>query len=331
MSCVASAEQELIEDFLADQKIVFDRSQRTVDAWRTAAKKWTEWCIDNNIDIVDPPEDSFSDFLKHAKRQNEDIADTYLSNLRAGISTYYQWGVDEDRFESNPLDGWTWDDTRLSVNPERTAQERYIDRNGLEGSKALYLSPEDVDTIAQNVGSPAVRNELVIRLLYHTAMRVSELESARLSNTDFEKGEIRIQSAKTDDGDRHHWRTVYFSDTLKPLFRKWLRQRAGYKYVDESDRLFLTQHKPKMRSTYASQLVKEAAKRAGMNEKMDNGRWLITGHTLRHASITHQVNETDIDIHIVKEVAGHASLDTTLQYVHTSDEEKRRQVRRNLP
>ena len=57
-------------------------------------------------------------------------------------------------------------------------------------------------------------------------------------------------------------------------------------------------------------IVKEARKKSGIQKP-------LTAHTLRHSYATHLL-EMGLDIVSLKEVLGHASIETTMLYLHIS-------------
>ncbi len=57
-------------------------------------------------------------------------------------------------------------------------------------------------------------------------------------------------------------------------------------------------------------IVKEARKKSGIQKQ-------LTAHTLRHSYATHLL-EMGLDIVSLKEVLGHASIETTMLYLHIS-------------
>ncbi|ELZ67040.1 integrase [Haloferax prahovense DSM 18310] len=162
-------------------------------------------------------------------------------------------------------------------------------------------------------------------MLWQTALRSDELSRIRIDNIDFEERDIKIRSSKLNKKDhpRLYHRHVWWEKNLDQLMFKWLethRSRSS-KYAEESPYLFLTTHSEQMRPSHISRIVKEAAHAAGIQEPLTREssgaveQWLITGHRLRHSRITQLVNETDMDLNWVRMMAGHAKIDTTLQYV----------------
>lgn len=101
-----------------------------------------------------------------------------------------------------------------------------------------------------------------MRLLYHTGVRSVELANIRLADIDFGKREIRITSAKANAGDENYIRYIYYHENLDYLMREWVeKQHQSYTPAADSDYLFLTQQKPKMRPSYISRIVKDRSRR----------------------------------------------------------------------
>jgi len=74
----------------------------------------------------------------------------------------------------------------------------------------------------------------------------------------------------------------------------------------------------KINSNYVTKYFKKIIRRNGFDNK-------LTFHSLRHSFITNSIN-AETDINTVKELAGHSSITTTVQYIHTTNEIKRRAV-----
>lgn len=321
--------QHIIEflEYVSERK-----SQRTLEVRESCLRKLDKYIEEKEIDLLDPPEKLATNFLLWVD-EGEDYADTYMGSIKDSCSRLFTY-LNEKKAAGveNSFKNFSWKEGLLNdVNPQVPEQEKYINsRPNLEGRKALRLEKDDVKAIWENVEAPTTRNELLVRLIWQTTLRTSEVASIEIKNVDWDKREIVVQSAKTDEEDDHHYRTVYYSASLDPLLRNWLESRRALKYSD-SDKLFITDQSPKMRPSHISRIVKVGAKNAEINVKMGNGRWLITGHTLRHASITYYANETDLELHHIADIAGHAQLETTRDYIQTTSEELRQEVQRNLP
>lgn len=300
----------------------------TLQTRESCLRQWMVHCQEQGVSPKTAEERDVREFVD----RNLHKADTMIASLLSTVSVFYIWACNRDYCETNPAENVSLDDTDYNhIDPQTSQKVKVLQRRGDTDNAVVAIPPEDVQKIFEHPGSPAIRNELVMRLLYQTGVRSVELCNIRLSDIDFGKREIRITSAKANPGDENYIRYVYYHENLDYLMREWVKkQRRSYKPAADSEYLFLTQQKPQMRPSYISRIVKEQAKEAGVNEPIGedangNTRWLVTAHTLRHSMASHSANgthpadpsEDGIPVHMLAKVLGHRKLDTTMQYVST--------------
>lgn len=300
----------------------------TLQTRESCLRQWMVHCQEQGVNPKTAEERDVREFVD----RNLHKADTMIASLLSTVSVFYIWACNRDYCETNPAEDVSLDDTDYNhIDPQTSQKVKVLQRRGDTDNAVVAIPPEDVQKIFEHPGSPAIRNELVMRLLYQTGVRAVELCNIRLSDIDFGKREIRITSAKANPGDENYIRYVYYHENLDYLMREWVKkQRRSYKPAADSEYLFLTQQKPQMRPSYISRIVKEQAKKAGVNEPIGedangNTRWLVTAHTLRHSMASHSANgthpadpsEDGIPVHMLAKVLGHRKLDTTMQYVST--------------
>jgi integrase/recombinase XerD len=300
------------------------------------------YCQRNGIDPKTAEESDVREFVD----QNLHKADTMVGTLLSTVSVFYIWACNRNYCEVNPAKNVSLDDTDYNhIDPQTSQKVKILQQRGDTDDAVIAIPPEDIQQIFEHPGSPAIRNELLLRLLYQTGVRSVELANVRLRDIDFGKRQIRINSAKADPGDENYIRYVYYHENLDYLMREWVeKQRHSYPTADESDYLFLTQQKRQMRPTYISRIVKEQAQEAGVNEPIGedangNTRWLVTAHTLRHSMASHSANGTHpadpdsdgIPVHMLAKILGHRKLDTTMKYVSTDWEQIEKVVRERGP
>ncbi|ELZ41380.1 site-specific tyrosine recombinase [Halorubrum saccharovorum DSM 1137] len=286
------------------------------------------YCQQKGIDPKTAEESDVREFVD----QNLHKADTMVGTLLSTVSVFYVWACNRNYCETNPAENVSLDDTDYNhIDPQTSQKVKILQQRGDTDDAVVAISPEDVQKIFEKPGTPAIRNELLLRLLYQTGVRSVELANVRLQDIDFGKRKIRITSAKADPGDENYIRYVYYHENLDFLMREWIeKQRHSYATAEESEYLFLTHQKAQMRPTYISRIVKEQAKEAGVNEPISedangNTRWLVTAHTLRHSMASHSANGTHpadpesdgIPVHMLAKILGHRKLDTTMKYVST--------------
>jgi integrase/recombinase XerD len=200
-----------------------------------------------------------------------------------------------------------------------TKQSEFIDD---ESNENLYApSDEEVDQMVKHAPSERyrVRNQLLIVLMYHTGCRCNEIRQIKIDDINREKQEIRLRGSTTKTGKA---RTVRYGDSAVGLLREWLDDgyRSRLKY-SRGPYLFVTIRSEKMSKSRVNEIVRNAARNAGINEVLyqdasGNDRWKITSHTLRHACGTYMV-ENGVDIYKVSKYLGHSSIEITEKiYVH---------------
>jgi integrase/recombinase XerD len=145
----------------------------------------------------------------------------------------------------------------------------------------------------------AGRDQVMLKLLYYSGIRVSELCS--LTWGQFSLRTKGVQMVVIGKGNKT--RSILISPDL---WREIEVLKEG-REVDLKERIFQSQKAGSITPTRVLQIVKDAAKRAKLSEK-------VSPHWLRHCHATHAL-ERGAPIHVVKQTLGHESLETTGQYL----------------
>jgi len=345
--------KKLFEDYFG--LLAGNAQQSTINTRKSNLRTFFAWVEEKGIEL-----EEFQGY--HMTRyasdlQNRGFADPSIGACVDAVAIWYVWLVEENpdfEIETNPLEGWSLGDhSFLKIDPN-TAKQTVILRDRGDTDDAIIALPKaNVEKIIAHPGSPSLLKELIIRLYWETGVRGVELANIKQRDIDRERRRIRIVTAKTKPKDPNRTRYVYYSDATDYLFTEWLdygersamnpsapewkdedkrdEEADGYDYdehdaddwdPDEEPYLLLTDKKPKIRPSWASRVVKEAAISAGVNEPLyrdaaGKKRWLVTGHTLRHSHISYHCNQLETPLHMVAKLAGHRKLDTTKQYVTT--------------
>jgi integrase/recombinase XerD len=128
-------------------------------------------------------------------------------------------------------------------------------------------------------------------------------------------------------GDRE--RLVPVGDIALDWLGRWLAEgrpsllEAGKVAFDRGGPLFLGDRGRRLARQQAFAIVRAAARRAGLPER-------VSPHTLRHSFATHLL-EGGADLRIVQELLGHASISTTQLYTHLTGERVREVYARAHP
>lgn len=140
-----------------------------------------------------------------------------------------------------------------------------------------------------------MRNKTIFTILYSSGLRISELLNLKYSDIDFETRTMRIRGKGDKD------RIVLFDNNAKNVILEYNKLR------DQSNPLLIyNKNGDKLSSRYVEILIKKYAKVAGIKKK-------VTPHILRHSFATHLLKH-GVDIRIIQQLLGHASLSTTQIY-----------------
>lgn len=199
-------------------------------------------------------------------------------------------------------------------------------------SEISYVTPEEKEALCDHVPTPSIRNELIIRLMWQTGIRKTELVNIELEHLDRDARSIRVWSNKSKE-----WRKVFYQPSLDILLDQWLDRghRDCFMPAANSSYLFVTERSEKLNgATVTDDVVKPAAEAAGMQEvlyqdKSGAKRYRITPHSLRHR---HAVNalKSGIDVLTVQKHLGHSSLEITMNYLQLIDEDVKEAYQENF-
>ena len=163
----------------------------------------------------------------------------------------------------------------------------------------------------------ALRDLLVIEILYASGCRVSELVGLNLEDIDYGRNILRVF------GKGSKQRMVPFGTPARDALDRWISQGRPHFHNEKSgEALFINSRGQRLgvRQVYA--LV------ASLTDGTPTG---ATGpHALRHSAATHLL-DGGADLRSVQELLGHASLGTTQIYTHVSVERLRDGYRKAHP
>ncbi|MFC6875254.1 tyrosine-type recombinase/integrase [Halobellus marinus] len=325
--------QRFCEEFLARK----DPPETTFETRKRESRYWLAWCEQNDVDPRDATEDDVKRYIKGIRNEK---AGTTVSSYFNSIRVFYRElsesvDVDELDFDELPTsDLDIGEEYDISQTPE------YVQVHKVEKeSDIIAIEPDTIRELFDHVPGEnpvtKLRNKVLLKLSWFTACRADELSRMEVDKINHDDYTIKIRSSKLnpDDHPDLYIRNVCYPADFDYQLRRWIKKRESYsRYADQSSHLFLTTHKPQMEPAHISDIVKEAAQNAGVQEPLrpanparipeDVDEWLITSHRVRRAAISHWVNNCDsIDLHQARRMAGHADIQRTMEYLEP-DEEK---------
>ena len=162
-------------------------------------------------------------------------------------------------------------------------------------AQRIMAEPEALRMVALE---PNPRNHAMLRLLYATGLRVSELCALRWQ--DLRGTKAGGQAAVFGKGGKT--RTVLLPPKL------WRQVGALRGDAAAEAPVFRSERGGPLDRSQAHRIVKAAARRAGLSAE-------VSAHWLRHAHASHSLDH-GAPLHVLQASLGHGSLSTTTRYVH---------------
>jgi len=196
----------------------------------------------------------------------------------------------------------------LSANPAKSVQI-------LKSRKRLpsYVEQDRMEELLQQKVFPSdwtgKTEYLVVSLLYHTGMRVSELVNLKASQIDLARTQIKVL------GKGNKERIIPISGEIAANIKDYQKEKDIHLSEILSDNLILSQKGKPLSARQVYDIVKKHLSTITTAEKK-------SPHVLRHSFATH-LTSNGAELNAVKELLGHSSLAATQVYTHNSIERLR--------
>jgi site-specific recombinase XerD len=180
----------------------------------------------------------------------------------------------------------------------------------IKRGRMVILTPQEMLDLIKAARKRSIRDWAMILLAYRHGLRASEVCGIKLADVDLKAGSLSIRRLK---GSLH---------TIQPLFqhrgqplldetnavRAWLRKRPA----DGSDFLFTSQKGGKLGRTQFFRNFQTVAESAGLPIEKRHP------HVLKHSLASHLI-AGNVNLALVRQALGHRSINSTMQYIGTSD------------
>ena len=276
---------EFIDDFLISKEVEEGCASSTIKAYRYDLEKFME--LVGDIEVESPVvRQRIRLFLK--KLKDKGYSKKGISRKIASLRSYFKFLTLNEFITKNPMS--TIKSPKIKI----------------EESLPKFLKISDVEIIFQKLKDRKLFNSrksnryyLIIRLLYSTMARVSELCNIKIRDVDFEKGYIRLR------GKGNKERIVPVDKTTLDVFKESLRDRISYKLEDY---LIVNTRNKKLNPRVVQADIKTIKERCGFPDSK-----IITPHVFRHTGATH-LRRSGMDISELQDILGHSSPNTTRIY-----------------
>jgi integrase/recombinase XerC len=199
------------------------------------------------------------------------------------LSSFYRYLYSQEVVTANPLTG--------------------IDRPRIKQQEVKYLKHNQVLRLIDSIED--IRDKLIVRTIYATGVRVSELCNINIEDIDFDEHTIRIRGK----GDKI--RTVFIDEETLADVLKFIGNRVV-------GPLFVGQQGKHISSRAIQHIFKHYAPQG------------ITPHKIRH-SYASELYKRSKNLRVVQENLGHTSIKTTEIYLHTDIDERRQVYQQYFP
>lgn len=171
---------------------------------------------------------------------------------------------------------------------------------------------------ADTESKTVLRDYAIITLFLNCGMRLSELVGIDLTDLDKELKSLRVI------GKGNKERVIYLNRACRTALMDYILERQGQDTQDiRTTALFISSRKTRISQKTVQWMVYKYLDAAGLS-----GRGLSV-HKLRHTAATLMYQSGEVDVRVLKDILGHAQLNTTQIYTHVSDENMERAVTHN--
>jgi site-specific recombinase XerD len=235
--------------------------------------------LDTGVGVTVPLVTDFLSFLSSLQSYRPRTLNRIISTL----SSFYRFLKAQEAVESNPLDGF--------------------ERPRVKGQELVYMKHSQVIELLASIED--VRDRLIVRTIYATGVRVSELSGIRVEDIDFGGHTIRVK------GKGGKIRTVFIDGETLDEIRTFVGERREG-------------------PLFPGQMGKPISPRTIQFIFRKYAPPGITPHKLRH-SYASELYTRSRNLRVVQENLGHTSIKTTEIYLHTDVEERKRVYDRYFP
>ncbi|WP_417455527.1 site-specific tyrosine recombinase XerD [Kiloniella sp.] len=271
-------------------------SQNTLEAYERDLERFDDFLSSIRKDLVDVEASDIRTYL--ADLTAEGLSARTQARHLSSLKQFYLFLMEEDIRQDNPV---------AEIGTPRMAQ-----------SLPKFLSVDDTGALLkaaqENHTDEGLRLCALIELLYATGMRVSELVSLKVSQTQRDpriltvmgKGNkerlVPLSPQAREALDRY----LLVRDNFLPNLERDKAKDTGWVFPSRGKSGYLTRHR-------VGQLLKELAIKSGIMPSK------VSPHVLRHAFATHLL-ENGADLRSVQKMLGHSDISTTQIYTHVLQE-----------
>lgn len=270
-------------------------NDKTVKAYRIDITQFLDYLTGNQLSLDKKGINYYLDYLHEKYRQRT------VKRKIASVKAFFSYLEYEEKIENNPFNKVRVQFKEEQLLPRSVSQE-IIE----ELLKYMYQQKEN-DELSKWKRRLILRDICVIELLFMTGMRISELCELDQDSIDFSKGIIRVYGKGSKE------RIIPIGNT------KVLQLLQEYEKTFEKEiegNFFVNRYGEPLSTQTVRLMIQHYTKAAGIEQH-------ITPHMIRHSFAT-LLLEKGVDIRIIQQLLGHASIVTTQIYTNVASEQKKK-------
>lgn len=294
--------KDFIHLFLDYYRSVKRVSKHTLIAYENDLWQFDEYC-QTTYELEDPMKVSYLIVRSYIMELSEKgVSNSSINRKISCLRSFYNLLKKEHKLKHNP----TAKIQALKI-PKRLPKF-------IKEEEASYMLEDD---LKEEGGYEAIRDHLIIELLYSAGLRRSELIELKLSSIDNSNKSITVL------GKGNKERSIPLTNHLLEKISAYKQIRAELSNIENPENLFLLQSGKKLYPQKVYRIVKSYLIKYSRSNKK-------SPHVLRHSFATHLSNE-GAEIQAVKELLGHASLAATQIYTHNTIDKLKKVYRQAHP
>lgn len=273
-----------LSEFLEYLKVVKKHSNNTIINYQVDILEFNDFMKGKILGIS---KEDVNDYLNYMYEMN--ASKSTISRKLSSLRTFYNYLISNGIVSTNYFS--------LVKNPRKDKSlPRYVNDSDID---KMFMIPDTRKPIGQ-------RNLVIIRMLYATGVRVSELVNIKIKDINISERTIRILGKGSKE------RIVIFGINTSRELKKYLDDGRRKLDVRNSEYLFLNKDGNRLSDRYVRKIIDDIIVKASISMH-------VSPHMLRHTFATEMLNN-GADLVSVKDLLGHESLNTTSIYTHVSDE-----------
>jgi len=275
---------DVVPDFLISKEIEEGNSKSTIKAYKYDLENFVGVVGNINVGLLTPTK--IRVFIKDFKDKN--YSKRGIARKIATLRSFFKFLTKNEFITKNPME-------KISSPKIKT-----------EENLPKYLELDDIEKILKLLRNRSLFNSrrseryyLLVRILYATMARVSEISNIKIKDINFQQGIIRLR------GKGNKERFIPIDKESLDCIQDSLDNRI---YYSENDYLFVNTRNSRLSPRIIQEDIKIIRERGGLSTSKR-----VTPHIFRHTGATH-LRRAGMDISELQDILGHASSNTTRIY-----------------